>query len=350
MRISTLDIWPPLLLAPMAGLTHSALRTTILNYGGVGLLSTEMLSASRLPVENEQISPYLVKTPEEQPLSYQLLVGQEKHVSPAIGRLDRLQADCIDFNLGCPAPQARRMGAGSSLAENSKRLQRIMAISRQQTSRPLSAKIRLGESFDAKRLKNFCLMLAGEGIDMLTVHARLRGESFSRKPHWEWGGQVKEWLDIPVVVNGGIDSVASARLCLEQSGADGLMIGRAAAIKPWIFAEIAREIYGLEIATPEPELPLMYATFARALCERFRPERRLGRLKEFTHYFAKNYFFGHHLATRVQSSQSFAEAWQRASEFFAKSDPDFVLPYPLSGLTSEEEDCNSQSRERERQP
>ena len=348
MRISTLEIWPPLLLAPMAGLTHSALRTTILSYGGIGLLSTEMLSASRLPVENEQVSPYLYKTSEEKPLSYQLLVGQEKHVVPAIARLTRLQADCIDFNLGCPAPQARRMGAGSSLAEDTTRLQRIIALSRKQTTQPLTAKIRLGDTFDAKRLKDFCLMLAGEGINMLTVHARLRGESFSRKPHWEWVGQVKEWLDIPVVANGGIDSVESARLCLEQSGADGLMIGRAAATKPWIFAEIAREIYGLKIAPPEIKLPPMYEAFARALCERFRPERRLGRLKEFTHYFAKNYFFGHHLATRVQSSQSFEEAWQRASEFFIKSDPDFTPLSPLVELRSEAGDCNTQNPEKER--
>ncbi|MGD9947914.1 MAG: tRNA dihydrouridine synthase [Desulfobulbus sp.] len=344
MRIGTLDIWPPLLLAPMAGLTHSALRTVILQYGAVGLLSTEMLSASRLPGENELFSPYLVRTAIEKPLSYQLLVAEEKHVAPAMARLHRLGAESVDLNLGCPAPQVRRIGGGSCLMDDPNRVRRLVARSRRETSTPLTAKIRLGENLDAEKLRDFCRMLTGEGIDMLTVHARLRRESFSRRPHWEWIARVKQWVDIPVVANGGIGSVESAQLCLEQSGADGLMIGRAAATTPWIFAELARGVYGVDIPQPEPKLPLLYAAFASALVERFRPERRLGRLKEFSHYFAKNYFFGHHLATRVQSSQSFEEAWQRAVTFFAANDPELELPDPFATLRCEEAGCNSQNQ------
>ena len=183
--------------------------------------------------------------------------------------------------------------------DDPQRVRTLVAKSRQATSTPLTAKIRLGENLDAEKLREFCRMLAGEGIDMLTVHARTRQESFSRRPHWEWIARVKQWIDIPVVANGGIDGVENARLCLAQSGADGLMIGRAAASRPWIFAEIARDVYGADISKPAPDLPLLYASFAAALVQRFRPERRLGRLKEFTHYFAKNYFFGHHLAARV---------------------------------------------------
>ncbi len=329
MRIGTLDIWPPLLLAPMAGLTHSALRTTVLQYGGVGLLSTEMLSAARLPVENELLSPYLRKTSAEKPLSYQLLVAEEKHVVPAIARLQRLNAESIDLNLGCPAPQVRRIGGGSCLMDDPQRVRALVAKGRQATSTPLTAKIRLGENLDADKLRNFCLMLVGEGIDMLTVHARTRQESFSRRPHWDWIARVKQWIDIPVVANGGIDSVENARLCLAESGADGLMVGRAAASRPWIFAEIAREVYGVDLPQPRPKLPLLYASFVAALYQRFLPERRLGRLKEFTHYFARNYFFGHHLAARVQSSQSLEEAWQRAETFFAENEPGVELPNPF---------------------
>lgn len=347
MRIGTLEIWPPLLLAPMAGLTHSALRTTLLQYGGVGMLSTEMLSASRLPVENAQLSPYLVRTASEKPLSYQLLVAEEKHVTRAMARLKILGADSIDLNLGCPAPQVRRMGGGSCLMDDPQRVRAIVARSRRETITPLTAKIRLGENLESEKLRDFCLMLAGEGIDMLTVHARLRRESFARRPHWEWIAMVKQWIDIPVVANGGIDSVENAQLCLQQSGADGLMIGRAAATTPWIFADIAREVYGVGSAKTEITLPCLYATFASALVQRFQPERRLGRLKEFTHYFAKNYFFGHHLASRVQSSQSFEEAWCRAEAFFAANDPEQVLPDPFTAISCEGMDCNNQNQEPE---
>lgn len=347
MIIGQKKIWPPLLLAPMAGLTHSALRTSILGFGGIGLLSTEMLSAARLPAENAQHSPYLLRTSLESPLSYQLLVTEEKNIPAVFAALHRFKADVIDINLGCPAPQVRKVGGGSSLMDDPARVRKIVACARKNTALPLTAKIRLGETLDAHKLRDFCLMLAGEGIDMLTVHARLRSESFSRCPHWTWIAKVKKWISIPVVANGSIDSLATARLCIEQSGADGLMIGRAAAVSPWIFAVLARTLYRVDIPEPEVCLPLLYQKFVVALVERFQPDRRLGRLKEFTHYFAKNYFFGHHLASKVQSSNSLKDAWLRAVEFFGENDPHggdqlrspFILPVPEGAA-----DCSTQSR------
>ncbi|MCL2458129.1 MAG: tRNA-dihydrouridine synthase family protein [Desulfobulbus sp.] len=320
MRLGTIEVWPPLLLAPMAGLTHSVLRTTILQFGGVGLLSTEMLAAARLPAERQDSSPYLARTAQESPLSYQLLLADDKIIPKAFEALHRFQADAVDLNLGCPAPQVRRAGGGSSLMDDPARVRRIIAQARRRTSLPLSAKIRLGETLDEGALRDFCRMLADEGLDMLTVHARLRGEPFARPARWDWVAKVKQWVRIPVIANGSIDSVDSARACLKATGADGLMIGRAAARKPWIFARIAREVYGVEMPEPDIRLPRLYATFVESLNERFQPERRLGRLKEFTHYFATNYFFGHHLAVKVQASESIDEAWRHATAFFALND------------------------------
>lgn len=330
-RIRRLNVLPPLLLAPMAGLTHSALRTLLLSFGGVGLLSTEMLSARRLPAESVLTSPYLVRMAGEGPLSYQLLVAAPEEVAPAVEILHRLGADAIDLNLGCPAPKVRQAGGGSSLMADPARVRRIVATARRLTLLPLTAKIRLGDTLDEGRLREFCQMLATEGIDLLTVHARLRKEPFGRKPRWEWVGRVKTWLKIPVIANGGICSVATARECLRISGADGLMIGRAAAEKPWIFAEIAGEVYGAEAGSRERDLPRIYLEMVTALTARFRPERRLGRLKEFTHYFACNYPFGHHLAMAVQASGSMEEAWGRALVFFARHAPGNSMPVSVPG-------------------
>ncbi len=305
----------------MAGLTHSALRTTILQCGGVGLLSTEMLSASRLPAENEQLSPYLIRTKEERPLSYQLLISTELHIPKAMERLHVIGADAVDLNLGCPAPQVRKAGGGALLMEEPQLVRRIVAAARRYTCLPLSAKIRLGETLNQEKLHSFCRMLEGEGIDLLTVHGRLRSEPFARKPHWDWITKVKEWVKIPVVANGSIDSVSSARTCLAITGADGLMIGRQAARAPWIFAAIARDLYQASLPEVSVSLPAVYRHFARALADRFPPERQLGRLKEFTHHFAKNYPFGHHLASQVQASSTFNEAYERAAAFFLQHDP-----------------------------
>ena len=320
LRLKGLEISPPLLLAPMAGLTHSALRRLVLEQGGIGLLSTEMLSAARLPSESPQLSPYLVRSAKETPLSYQLLISRVEEVAPAIVKLHALGAEAIDLNLGCPAPTVRRMGAGSRLMEEPATVQAIVAKARKQTDLPLTAKIRLGETLDEEKLRDFCLMLEGEGIELLSVHARLRGEPFVRKPRWPWVGKVKGWVNIPVVANGGIFTVEDARNCLAQSGADGLMIGRAAAIRPWIFAELAHGVYGVGQEVGTVNKPALYLRFIELLEESFLPERRLGRLKEFTHYFAKNYPFGHSLASAIQSSASVAEARDRACAFFAKNE------------------------------
>ncbi len=320
LSIRGLEIYPPLFLAPMAGLTHSALRTTILACGGVGLLSTEMLAAWRLPDENVDISPYLARTAEEYPLSYQLLLNDAALVEPAMQVLRRLQADAVDINLGCSAPRVRRAGGGSGLLATPRVLRAIIRRARKATDGPLSAKIRLGDG-RKETLQPLCQMLGDEGLDMLCIHARLQKESFSRKPRWAHIAEIKQWLDIPIIANGGVDSVRSAQACFEQSQADGIMIGRAAACKPWIFAQIAKALFQDTTVCLEYEKPLLYASFCQGIQERFRPERRLGRLKEFTHYFATNYTFGHYLASRVQASRNMQQAVRHALHFFSVHDP-----------------------------
>jgi tRNA-dihydrouridine synthase B len=315
-HIRGLVIDPPLLLAPMAGLTHSALRQIMQGFGGVGLLSTEMLSAKSLPAENPRVSPYLIRTASEKLLSYQLLTTGSKELAPAIDKLHELKADAVDLNMGCPAPAVGRIGAGIRLMEQPEDVRRIVSEARKRTPLPLTAKIRIGIDLDDGKLQAFCMMLEQEGVDMLSVHARLKHESFARKPRWESIARVKERLTIPVIANGGIFSADDARQCLRVSGADGLMLGRGAVIRPWLFADISREVFGSPVTEPDICLPAVYGRYVDLLCGLFRPEYRLGRLKQFTHYFAQNYQFGHHLASRVQSSASVEEARERAALFF----------------------------------
>jgi len=316
--IRGLVIDPPLLLAPMAGLTHTALRQVMAGFGGVGLLSTEMLSAKRLPSESPRVSPYLIRTASEKLLSYQLLTSTPDEIGPAIDALHAQKADAIDLNMGCPAPAVGRFGAGIRLMEEPETVRRIVIEARKRTTLPLTAKIRLGTGPGDRKLKDLCALLVDEGIDMLSVHARLKHESFARRPRWEAIAAIKEWITIPVIANGGIFSVQEATQCLAASGADGLMLGRGAVIRPWLFAEIAGAVFGSGVARPAVSLPSVYGAFLDNL-DLFRPPYRLGRLKEYTHYFARNYQFGHHLASRVQSSSSVEEARERAGMFFASA-------------------------------
>jgi tRNA-dihydrouridine synthase B len=319
LTVRGLQISPPLALAPMVGLSHSALRSLVQEQGGVGLLFTEMLAARSLPDENEKHSPVLVRSAGEKPLFYQLFLADIEEIEPAVDRLLQFDAQGIDLNLGCPAPKLRRQGAGCYLIKDPVRLQSLLAKLRKTTDLPLSVKIRLGDRLDHLALTDLCHMLTGEGIDLMTVHGRLHGEKFCRKPHWEWIGKVKDMVSIPVLANGGIFSVDDARECLRLSNADGLMIGRGAAWRPGLFADIGREIYGMLPLKVRITNEQMYFRFIELLTERFPRERQLGRLKQFTHYFAGTYTFGHHLATAVQTSSSMEQAAERADCFFKKS-------------------------------
>jgi len=301
----------------MVGLSHSAFRSLVQAEGGVGLLFTEMLAAKRLPHDNAFCSPLLIRDESEKPLIYQIITANEADIKPAIRKLHALGADGVDLNLGCPAPMQRRQGAGAMLGENYQQLRKILYTLRKSTDLPLSVKIRLGPSLNVEQLRSFCLFLETEGVDMITIHARLNGEKFCRKPRWAAIGAIKDAVSVPIVANGGIFSLADARKCLELSHADGLMIGRGAVAQPWLCADIAREIYIVGHGCENRKRSRIYLKFITLLEQRFAPERRLGRLKHFTRYFAGSFPFGHHLAAAVQNSTSIAEARRRADEFFA---------------------------------
>lgn len=313
-----LEISPPIALAPMVGLSHSAFRSLVQKQGGVGLLFTEMLTARRLPHDNDSCSPLLIRHESERPLIYQIIAATKEVVGPAVEKIHQLGAQGIDLNLGCPAPMQRRQGAGAALADNREQLAKMLRALRKGTELPVSVKIRLGARLDSGDLRSFCLFLEDQGVDMITIHARLKGEKFCRKPRWAAIGQVVNDISVPVFANGGIFSTNDARRCLELSGADGLMVGRGAVERPWLCADIARQLYQIKTSENRPEKKDIYADFVLLLEERFAPERRLGRLKQFTRYFASTYKFGHQLATSVQNSDTIEEASERAGAFFAR--------------------------------
>lgn len=317
LKVRGLTVDPPLFLAPMAGLTHTAFRRIVARFGGCGCLFTEMLSARALRSEDPEHSPWLMRTPEETPLCWQILASTPEEVGVGARAAAAFGADAVDLNFGCPAPDIRKRGGGSKLMEKPSLASEIVAAARKSVGElPLSAKIRLGETEDEGYLSEFAAMLEEGGVDLIHVHARFRGDIYGRKPKWEWIGKVKRRVGVPVVGNGSIFSAADARACIESSGCDGLMIGRGAAQKPWIFNELAREVYGSCIAPAEFALREVWSGFALNL-EVFPAEKRLGRLKEFTHYFALNYAFGHTLASHVQSSRTVEEAVERAGKFFS---------------------------------
>jgi len=316
LEIGALRVFPPLVLAPMAGLTHAPLRRLIGELGGVGLFYSEMLSARALRHEVPGSSRLLLAVGEARPLCLQIFAAEPEQIAPAVAAGEAWHPEAWDLNFGCPAPEILKQGAGAALTRDLSRAWRMAEAMRAAAPGPLVFKIRAME--DRARLLEFARMLEAAGADAIVVHGRTAREKLCRPARWEPIGAVASTVRIPVVGNGDVRSAGDAERMLAETGCAGVMIGRAAAERPWIFRQIAGS-WGLEV----PPLRLrtrsaVYRRLAKLLRGHYAHPRDLYRLREFTGYFSKNYKFGHQLWKEVQNAPDIATARSTAKGFFAR--------------------------------
>jgi len=316
LEIGALRVDPPLLLAPMAGVTHVPFRRLLAELGGVGLFYTEMLSARALRHEVPATSRLLAPGEPGRPLCVQLFAAEPEQIAPAVASGLAWRPDCWDLNFGCPAPEILRQGAGAALARDFARAWRMAEAMREAVPGPLVFKIRAEE--DRGRLLEFASLLAAAGADALVVHARTAREKLCRPAHWEHIAAVAAAVRIPVIGNGDVRSAADADRLVAETGCRGVMIGRAAVERPWIFREVAA-------AWGRPVPPLRHGTrlevyrrLVRLLHRHFGHPRDLYRLREFTGYYAHNWKFGHQLWKDVQNAPDLPRAWRVARAFIAR--------------------------------
>jgi nifR3 family TIM-barrel protein len=316
LRIGDLEIFPPLIMAPMAGITNVAFRRLLAELGGVGLFYSEMLSARSLKHELPGNSRFLSLGSEDRPLCLQLFASDPEQIGPAVESGRRWSPEAWDFNFGCPAPSITRQGAGSALLSNPEKARAMAAEMRRVVGGPLLLKIRvLRESVAFLKFGKIC---SEEGADCIVVHARRPREKLGRPAQWAHIGEMAAHLDIPVVGNGDVRFPEDVSRMMETTGCRGVMIGRGAVERPWIFRRAAR-LFGAAV----PPMPFarksdVFLRLSELLGETMEPPRDLYRLKEFTVYFARNYKFGHQLWKTVHNASEMKEAVDGAEAFFSR--------------------------------
>ena len=327
MRIGQLSIDPPFLLAPMAGITHSAFRRLAADFGGYGALCTEMLSAPAVCNENIETSPFTKKRASEGAVIYQLRLTGDENLALTIDRLRSLEPRGIDVNLGCPAPEVQRQGGGIDLFADRERLKRVLAETRRLWTGTLTVKCRLGNRADnwqeifADRLKLF----QESGIDAVTVHPRFFNEKLKRTARWELFPWIASFTTLPLIANGDISRPDTRTLALLDSGrCSGLMIGRMAAVRPWIF----REFSG---AMPAIDYLDVWTRFFNYTLEDFPPEKAIGRIKEFSAYYAQNFKFSHDFYRLVQGAGDLNTLKSRATKFLS-ANPEIAKGPSVMGI------------------
>lgn len=248
MKIGNVLLKNNVVMAPMAGITDLAYRL-ILEEMGVGLTTTEMVSAKGLFYKNKNNAVILAKAPTEYPVAVQLF-GSDPVIMSSMAKQIEPEFDIIDVNMGCPVHKIVSNGEGSALMMQPERAYSVLHCMAAVLTKPLTVKIRKG--FDEKHINavEFAQMAEDAGVSAITVHGRTREQMYSGKADWEIIRKVKEAVHIPVIGNGDIFTPENARAMLEETGCDGVAIARGAKGNPWL---IKRTVCYLETGELLPE-------------------------------------------------------------------------------------------------
>ncbi|MEW6377590.1 MAG: tRNA dihydrouridine synthase DusB [Thermodesulfobacteriota bacterium] len=232
MKLGNLQFNYPLFLAPMSGITDYPFRQ-LAREMGCGLVFTEMVSAEGLLRKGEA---FLKIGRDEHPVSVQLFGSNQEVLAEAAARAETIGADAIDLNMGCPAKQVIKTGAGVDLMRFPKKVKGILVEMKKKVKCPLTIKIRSG--WDEKHINAIEISKLAEecGVDAISIHPRTKDQAFRGRADWNLIGEVKRVVHIPVIGNGDVTTPSLAKKMLEETGCDGVMIGRGALGNPWIFS------------------------------------------------------------------------------------------------------------------
>lgn len=237
MRIGNVTLANNVILAPMAGVTDLPFRL-LCKEQGAGLLCMEMVSAKAIYYNNKNTESLMEIDERERPVSLQLFGSDADIMSEMAKKIEERPFDILDINMGCPVPKVAGNGEGSALMKNPELVRQIVSKVVKAIEKPVTVKIRKGFDDAHVNAVEIAKIIEDCGAAAVAVHGRTREQYYSGQADWEIIRQVKEAVSIPVIGNGDVTGPESAKKMIEETGVDGIMIGRAARGNPWIFGQI----------------------------------------------------------------------------------------------------------------
>ena len=298
LAIGQYQVWPPVVLAPMAGITNASFRRLCREFGA-GLYVCEMITTRALLVGNPKTMDMIRFEPEESPRSLQLYGVDPVVVGQAVRMVvEQDLADHIDLNFGCPVPKVTRKGGGSALPYKRRLFEAIVSAAVTAASEadvPVTVKMRIGIDpdhityTDAGRIAEDC------GVAAVALHGRTAIQHYSGAADWSAIARLKEIVTgIPVLGNGDIFAASDALAMMAQTGCDGVVVGRGCQGRPWLFAELAAAFEGRPAPTP-PDLAAVAATLRRhavLLCEEMGADRGMRDLRKHMAWYFRGFAVG----------------------------------------------------------
>ncbi len=305
--IGDVQIAPNIVLAPMSGITDSAFRSIIkeANPGAVGLVVSELISVDGLSRRERKSLRILRSVSSERPLAVQLYGWEPEGMAEAARVAADHGAAIIDINCGCPVPKVVKRGGGAELMRQTGRLRLAVRAVRAAVPLPVTVKMRAGWDDSSRNALEIARLLEAEGVAMVAIHGRTRRQLYGGECDWELIRAVKDAVRIPVVGSGDIDSAESALRRLEETGVDGVMIGRAALSNPWIFQQIAALRAGCSVRLPtEREAHALLVSLVERLTAQVHPLAALGRARGLVCRMTKGVYGGPALRDAVMRAPS----------------------------------------------
>jgi tRNA-dihydrouridine synthase B len=316
-KIRDVEINPPLILSPMAGVTDVSFRRLIKNLGGVGLTVSEFISVEGLTRSNPKSKRQMRFYADERPFAVQIFGGQPERMRMAAEMAEEVGADILDINCGCPAPKVVKHGGGSGLLKDHPRLETILTEIKKVISIPLTVKIRAGyfdhtiNAVETAKLAEAC------GAEHIALHGRTKEQGYRGLANWDLVRDIKESVKIPVSGSGDVTTIDGAFARFDETKCDGVLIGRGAMANPWIFRQIQDAMLGREIFQPTLEdkrkLLLDYFDMLR---EDMPETPAINRMKQLAGQFTRGLQGGALFRTAVYHSHSVDEILGRISEYF----------------------------------
>lgn len=264
MKIGAITLENPLVFAPLAGISNLPMRLSA-KAAGCALVYSEMISASGLVYGTAKTWFLLNSTPQEKPLNVQLFGSDPVILADAAQQVVAAGADMVDINFGCAVKKILKSGSGVALMRDLPKAERVLAQVRAAVKIPLTIKIRTGWDPSGSEALALARIAQGCGVDAIVVHPRTARQGFSGRADWSLIGRIKASVSIPVIGNGDVRTPEDAVRMRDQTGCDGLMVGRAAIGNPFIFEQIRARLDGLE--SPAINLRQRFAVMDRYVCD-----------------------------------------------------------------------------------
>lgn len=252
MQIGKINIPQAILLAPMEDVTDIPFRL-ICKKLGADVMYTEFVNSEGLIRSSEKTKQKMMFLEEERTFGIQIYGGDEHSMEGAARMAEELQPDLIDINCGCWVRNVAGHGAGAGLLKDLSRMERIISSVVNAVKTPVTVKTRLGWDSASIQIVEVAKMIESTGAKALTIHCRTRAQGHKGDPDYSWIPLVKQAVQIPIIVNGGIDTPQAAKFVFDTTGCDGVMIARGAVSNPWIFSEI-KQYLSTGVLLPPPSL------------------------------------------------------------------------------------------------